>query len=89
VYKASIQSGETGLIYDSLTEFSAQLRQLIENPSFRQQLANNAYQWVKQNRLLAQHYRRRWDWYCQMRDELPRLTQELWQRVPELRQNVN
>ncbi|MFN7319156.1 MAG: methyltransferase domain-containing protein [bacterium] len=89
VYKASIQSGETGLIYNSLTEFSAQLRQLIENPSFRQQLANNAYQWVKQNRLLAQHYRRRWDWYCQMRDELPRLTQELWQRVPELRQNVN
>ena len=89
VHKASIQSGETGLIYDSLTEFSAQLRQLIENPSFRQQLANNAYQWVKQNRLLAQHYRRRWDWYCQMRDELPRLTQELWQRVPELRQNVN
>jgi len=89
VYKASIQSGETGLIYDSLTEFSAQLRQLIENPSFRQQLANNAYQWVKQNRLLAQHYRRRWDWYCQMRDELPRLTQELWQRVPELRQNLN
>jgi len=89
VYEASIQSGETGLIYDSLTEFSAQLRQLIENPSFRQQLANNAYQWVKQNRLLAQHYRRRWDWYCQMRDELPRLTQELWQRVPELRQNVN
>jgi len=89
VYEASIQSGETGLIYNSLTEFSAQLRQLIENPSFRQQLANNAYQWVKQNRLLAQHYRRRWDWYCQMRDELPRLTQELWQRVPELRQNVN
>ena len=89
VYEASIQSGETGLIYNSLTEFSAQLRQLIENPSFRQQLANNAYQWVKQNRLLAQHYRRRWDWYCQMRDELPRLTQELWQRVPELRQNLN
>ncbi|MCZ8026215.1 MAG: methyltransferase domain-containing protein [Microcystis sp. LE19-10.1B] len=89
VYEASIQSGETGLIYNSLTEFSAQLRQLIENPSFRQQLANNAYQWVKQNRLLAQHYRRRWDWYCQMRDALPRLTQELWQRVPELRQNVN
>ncbi|MFN7319330.1 MAG: methyltransferase domain-containing protein, partial [bacterium] len=49
VYEASIQSGETGLIYNSLTEFSAQLRQLIENPSFRQQLANNAYQWVKQN----------------------------------------
>lgn len=89
VYEASIQSGETGLIYNSLTEFSAQLRQLIENPSFRQQLANNAYQWVKQNRLLAQHYRRRWDWYCQMRDALPRLTQELWQRVPELRQNLN
>ncbi|MCA2656140.1 methyltransferase domain-containing protein [Microcystis sp. M061S2] len=89
VYEASIQSGETGLIYDSLTEFSAQLRQLIENPSFRQQLANNAYQWVKQNRLLAQHYRQRRDWYCQMRDELPRLTQELWQRVPELHENVN
>lgn len=85
VYEKSIQSGETGFIYHSLDEFSAQLRQLIENPALRQQLANNAYQWVKQNRLLAQHYRQRRDWYCQLRDELPRLTQELWQRVPALR----
>ena len=87
VYGDTIQSGETGLIYHSLSEFEAQLRQLIENSSFRQTMAHNAYQWVKDNRMLAQHYHQRRDWYCQLRDDLPRLTQELWQRVPALRQS--
>jgi SAM-dependent methyltransferase len=84
VYEGSIVEGETGLIYRSVDEFEAKLRQLIEDTQFRHQLAANAYEWVKENRLLSQHYQQRRDWYLQMRDELPRLNEELRSRVPEL-----
>ncbi|GAB4282509.1 MAG: hypothetical protein Fur0025_11760 [Oscillatoriaceae cyanobacterium] len=84
VYDQSIIEGETGLIYRSETEFETMLAQLIADTSLRQRLAINAYHWVAQNRLLCQHYRQRRDWYLQMRDQLPRLNQELRSRVPEL-----
>jgi len=84
VYEGSILSGETGLIYRSVEEFGANLRQLIDDTAWRHQLAVNAYQWVRDNRLLSQHYRERRDWYLQMRDDLPRLNEELRSRVPEL-----
>lgn len=84
VYEGSIAEGETGLIYRSIEEFEVKLRLLIENTNFRQQLAANAYQWVRNNRLLCQHYRERRDWYLQMRDRLPELNEQLRSRVPEL-----
>ena len=84
VYEGSILAGETALIYRTVEEFEAKLRQLIEDPQLRHQLATNAYEWVKEKRLLSQHYQERRDWYLQMRDELPRLNQELRSRVPEL-----
>ncbi|MFB2973612.1 methyltransferase domain-containing protein [Aerosakkonema sp. BLCC-F183] len=84
VYEVSIVEGETGLIYRSVEEFEAKLRQLIADTSWRHKLAANAYEWVRENRLLSQHYRQRRDWYLQMRDELPRLNEELRNRVPEL-----
>jgi hypothetical protein len=84
VYEGSIMEGETGLIYRSVDEFETKLRQLIENTNLRHKLAANAYNWVRENRLLCQHYRQRRDWYLEMRDELPRLNEELRSRVPEL-----
>ena len=84
VYERSIIDGETGLIYRSLEEFETKLQELIHNSQLRQQLARNAYEWVAENRLLSQHYQQRRDWYCQMRDRLPELNQELRDRVPEL-----
>lgn len=84
VYEKSVIEGETGLIYRSIDEFEAKLKQLVENPKLRQKIATNAYNWVRENRLLCQHYRQRRDWYLQMRDELPRLNEELRSRVPEL-----
>jgi len=84
VYEASIQQGETGLIYHSIQEFETQLKKLIANVEYRRQIANNAYNWVKDNRLLSQHYRQRYNWYLEMRSQLPRLNEELRQRVPEL-----
>ena len=87
VYEQSVITGETGLIYHNTTEFESMLNQLITDGEMRQRLATNAYHWVAQNRLLCQHYRQRRDWYLQMRDQLPRLNQELHDRVPELIDN--
>ena len=84
VYENSIVEWQTGVIYRSEAEFEAKLRQLIEDTALRQQLASNAYQWVKEHRLLSQYYRQRRDWYLQMLEDLPRLNQELQMRVPEL-----
>lgn len=84
VYEGSIEEGKTGLIYRSVEEFEAKLRQLIDDANWRQQLAAKAYQYVKDNRLLSQHYRERRDWYLQMRDRLPELNEQLRSRVPEL-----
>jgi hypothetical protein len=60
------------------------LNELIINTSLRQKIANNAYLWVRDHRLLCQHYQQRREWYLKMRDNLPSLNQELRQRVPEL-----
>jgi spore maturation protein CgeB len=84
VYEKPIIDGETGLIYRSVEDFQQKLEELIINRQFRQTLANNAYEWVSHNRLLSQHYRKRHDWYCEMRDRLPELNQQLRDRFPEL-----
>ena len=84
VYEKSIADGETGLIYRSVADFEAKLNSLITDTQMRRQIATNAYKWVRENRLLSQHYRQRRDWYLQMRDEMPRLNAELQSRLPEL-----
>jgi 2-polyprenyl-3-methyl-5-hydroxy-6-metoxy-1,4-benzoquinol methylase len=84
VYQQSIVEGKTGLLYNSPAELETKLRQAIDHPTWRRQIATNAYEWVKQNRLLCQHYRQRYNWYQQMRADLPRLNRELYSRVPEL-----
>jgi glycosyltransferase involved in cell wall biosynthesis len=84
VYADTILAGETGLIYHSPDDFAEKLDELITNTSLRQQLANCAYEWVAENRLLSQHYQARREWYLEMRSQLPRLNAELRDRCPEL-----
>jgi hypothetical protein len=47
-------------------------------------VAGRAYEWVRDNRLLSQHYRRRYEWYLRMRELLPQLNEELRERAPEV-----
>ncbi|MDE5109424.1 MAG: glycosyltransferase, partial [Trichodesmium sp. St17_bin3_1_1] len=84
VYKNQIIDGETGLIYYSVSDFAKKFRKIIINKNLRERIVNQAYNWVKNNRLLCQYYRQRRDWYLHMIDELPRLNEELKNRVPEL-----
>jgi glycosyltransferase involved in cell wall biosynthesis len=84
VYERSLVDGETGFIYRSVEEFEAKLLELISNTQLRRKLVANAYEWVKQNRMLSQHYRERREWYLEMRDRLPELNEALRDRVPQL-----
>jgi glycosyltransferase involved in cell wall biosynthesis len=84
VYDRTIRHGETGLIYRSPDEFAALLDRLIRDHPFRRALARNAYYYVAEHRLLARHYRARYDWYRAMLDRRDQLDAELRQRVPEL-----
>jgi glycosyltransferase involved in cell wall biosynthesis len=84
VYAESVVDGVTGLLYRSPEEFEARLRLLLRDGGLRQRLTAAAWAWARDHRLLAQHYRRRYDWYLHLRSQLPRLNAELRQRAPEL-----
>jgi SAM-dependent methyltransferase len=84
VYDRTIQPGRTGLIYHSVDEFVAMLDRLICDGPFRRALADNAYRYVAEHRLLSRHFRTRHDWYRAMLDRREQLDAELRQRVPEL-----
>jgi len=84
VYERSLVDGETGFLYRSLAEFEEKFARLIDKDELRRQIANNAYHWVKDNRLLAYHYRQRYEWYLEMRDRLDELNAALRQRVPQI-----
>ena len=55
VYEATVRVGETGLIYHSPKEFAEKLDLLIQRADLRRTLAENAYRYVAEHRLLEQH----------------------------------
>ena len=55
VYAATVRDGETGLIYHSPKEFAQKLDLLIRRADLRRCLAENAYRYVAEQRLLAGH----------------------------------
>ncbi len=81
VYENYVQDGQTGLIYRSPQEFAAKLTWLIDNATLRRQIADNAYQYVKHNRLLCQHCDERLQAYGELFARLPELTKEAWARL--------
>lgn len=85
VYADSVRHGETGMIYENLDEFSDGLEQLITDRDFRRNLTKNAWQWVREHRMLSQHYRDRLEWYESLFSRYDELTEKIGKRVPELR----
>ena len=55
VYAATVRDGETGLIYHRPKEFAQKLDLLIRRADLRRCLAENAYRYVAEQRLLAGH----------------------------------
>ena len=55
VYTGTVHDGETGLIFRSPKEFAQKLDLLIRRADLRRTLAENAYRYVAEHRLLDQH----------------------------------
>ena len=86
VYAETVRHGETGLLYETEEQFRLGLERLIEDIGFRQRLERNAWEWVRDNRLLSRHYRERLVWYEQLFDRYDELTGAIGERVPALRE---
>lgn len=49
-YKAEIEHGKTGMLFDNPTDFVENLSKLIVDREFRREIASNAKDWVRENR---------------------------------------
>ena len=85
VYSNTVKDGETGFIYHNVEEFYNKLKILINNQNKRCEMAEKAYDYVKHNRLLSQHYEERWDWYNELLAKLPELNKETRKRIEILK----
>ena len=85
VYADTLLPDETGLLYETETEFENALTQLIEDAALRRRLVGNAWEWVRDYRLLSMHYRERIEWYESLYARYDELTAAIGERVPELR----
>lgn len=84
VYAKTIEDGKTGLIYHNLREFRQKLFTLIEDTILRQKLAANAYEYVKQNRLMCHHYEERLAIYKELLDRRPEMEKARLERIAKL-----
>ncbi len=75
-------------LYAGEDDFTELLELLINDARVRRNLVENAYAYVRDNRQLSQHYRKRYDWYLDLLKHKQRLTDELLARVPELSERL-
>lgn len=85
VYGGVITDGDTGLLFHTPEEFSAKLTRLITDREMRAGIAARAYNYIAKNRLLAQHFRKRLNWYQSLLSRKAELDARLFERVPALR----
>ena len=92
VYANSIDEGKTGFIYRDDREFLNKLNLLIKNRNLRRMVAEKAYDYVRFERLMSQHYEERLDWYRELLARLPELTKEAAKRIgkfiPQFREEI-
>ena len=81
VYSSVIKDGTTGFIYHNGREFISKLNTLIKNKNLRRKVAEEAYSYVRHERLMSQHYEERLDWYRELLARLPELTAEAEARI--------
>ena len=84
VYSEVVRDGVNGFIFRNLREFEEKFKLLIFNRAKRREVAENAYNYVKHNRLMSQHYEERIDWYRELLARLPELNAEPQKRIDNL-----
>ena len=88
VYERTLVDGCTGCIYRSPEEFSAKLARLIEDAPYRQAIARAGYGYVKEHRLISQHYRERMAAYRWMVAHRAELDLDLEARLQDVRREI-
>lgn len=93
VYSKSIEEGKTGFIYHDEREFLNKLNLLIKNRNLRRMVAEKAYNYVRHERLMSQHYEERLEWYSDLLQRLPELTAEASARlekfIPQFQEEID
>jgi len=84
VYGDTIDNGRTGLVFDTPDEFAGGLARLIEDGALRRDLADNAYRYVKAERLADTQAPLRAGWYRSLAERRTELTAALLRRTPEI-----
>jgi len=69
-YVETVCSGETGFLISNPVELTNLLDELVANPALRHRIAQNAYNYVRRQRLLHQHITERLDFYNSIRESL-------------------
>lgn len=85
VYSATVEDCQTGIIADTSEEWERALESLIVDKSERERLASNAFEYVMEHRLLANHVNSWVDWYYDLWERREELTEALYERHPEYR----
>ena len=70
-----------------MKDFSDKLKILIDDKIKRREMAEAAYDYVKHNRLMSQHYEERLDWYRELIAKLPELNRETQIRIEKIAKN--
>jgi SAM-dependent methyltransferase len=73
-----------GVLYGNAKCFEHNLKLLISKPTARRAHAELAYAYVRDNRMLGQHYRRQHEWYQSLLTHKSELDRQLAERVPAL-----
>jgi len=84
VYSTVIEDEVTGCLFESPEDLYAILRNLIQNPHKRRQIGDQARAWVGQHRLQSMQIEARERWYRDLCARRAQLTDQIYQRVPEL-----
>ena len=84
VYERTVVDGCTGCIYRNPKEFEAKLTHLIEDDAYRRAIAAAAYQYVKEHRLMSQHYLERAKIYKELLAQKDALDRELTARIADV-----
>lgn len=84
VYSSVIKDQATGCLFDSPEDLYEILRTLILDPAKRRKIGAQARAWVGQNRLQSMQIQAREAWYRDLCARRGQLTDQIYQRVPEL-----
>ncbi len=87
VYARTLRDGKTGFLYTDAQSFRERLEMLIDKPDVRRRVAEAAYEYVRENRILAQHLEARMETWKELVARLQDLERERTERLVTLMEN--